>query len=379
MRIGIEAQRLFRPKKHGMDMVALEIIRHIQQIDKDNEYYIYIRPDKDVCLQESSNVTIRLIKGHSYPTWEQIELPKAVKKDKCNLLHCTSNTAPIFCPVPLVLTLHDIIFFEKSYLKTLFDKGTSYQKFGNIYRKLVVPFNLKKVKTLITVSKFEQNHISDFLGIEKEKINVVYNGVGDHFQYITDENIKNTFKEQYNLPNEFIFFMGNTDPKKNTPGVLKAYSLLRKQINIPLVMIDYPKEELMQICKEIGDSELYKHIHLTGYIANKKLPILFSLSSIFLYPSLRESFGIPIIEAQACGIAVITSNTSSMPEIGGNGAVLVNPNNPNEITNAIQQLINDKNLKEKLIDNGLVNAPKFSWTESAKDTIKLYRTTLLNN
>ena len=120
MRIGIEAQRLFRPKKHGMDMVALEIIRHIQEIDKENQYFIYIKPDTDICLTETSNVTIRLIDGGSYPIWEQFALPNAVKKDNCQLLHCTSNTAPLFLSIPLVLTLHDIIFFEKSYLKNHF-------------------------------------------------------------------------------------------------------------------------------------------------------------------------------------------------------------------------------------------------------------------
>jgi len=379
MRIGIEAQRLFRPKKHGMDMVALEIIRHIQLIDKDNDYFIYIKPDIDICLQESSNVTIRLVKGHSYPTWEQIELPRAVKKDRCQLLHCTSNTAPIFSPVPLVLTLHDIIFFEKSYWNTIFGKGTSYQKFGNVYRKLIVPFNLKSVKTLITVSKFEQEHISAFLKLSINSIHVVYNGVGDHFKKIDDDVEKNNFKKEYNLPDSFLFFMGNTDPKKNTIGVLKAYSILRKNISIPLVMIDYPKDELMQMCSEIGDTDLYKHIHLTGYIQNSKLPLLFSLCTLFLYPSLRESFGIPIIEGQACGVAVITSNTSSMPEIGGEGAIFVDPLNSQEIANVIFNLLSDSKKVEELIELGLKNAPRFSWTESAKEMIRLYRSTILNS
>jgi glycosyltransferase involved in cell wall biosynthesis len=377
MRIGIEAQRLFRPKKHGMDMVALEIIRHIQKIDKENQYFIYIKPDTDDCLTETANVTIRLVDGGSYPIWEQFALPNAVKKDNCQLLHCTSNTAPLFLSIPLVLTLHDIIFFEKSYLKTILGKGTSYQKFGNIYRKLVVPFNLKKVKTLVTVSEFEQKNIANTLQIPEKEIHVVYNGVGDHFKKIEDETLKQEFKNQYNLPAKFIFFMGNTDPKKNTPGVLKAYSIFRKKHDIPLVMIDYPKEELKQICREIGDTQLHQHIHLTGYIPNSKLPILFSLSTLFLYPSLRESFGIPIVEAQACGIPVITSNTSSMPEIAGENAIIVNPLDYNEIANAMDLLLTDTEKAESTSLQGLKNAKRFSWTESAKDMIQLYRSTIL--
>ena len=116
MKIGIEGQRLFRVKKHGMDMVALELIKELQKIDKENQYYLYIKPDNDDgCLTETPNFHIRRLDGGSYPSWEQRTLPKAAKEDGVDILHCTSNTAPIRSDIPLIVTLHDIIYMEKSY------------------------------------------------------------------------------------------------------------------------------------------------------------------------------------------------------------------------------------------------------------------------
>ena len=137
MRIAIEAQRLFREKKHGMDIYALELIRSLQQIDHKNEYVIFVKPDvDDTILNETSNFKIIKLDGGFYPKWEQIALPKAAKEAGCQVLHCTSNTAPIRCEIPLVLTLHDIIYMESSYSRILSGSATPYQKFGNIYRKL---------------------------------------------------------------------------------------------------------------------------------------------------------------------------------------------------------------------------------------------------
>lgn len=135
MRIAIEAQRIFRPNKHGMDFVALESIKELQKKDHENEYFIFVSPGEDHCLRESDNLRIIELHCPTYPLWEQVALPRAVAKIKPDLLHCTSNTAPIHCPVPLVLTLHDIIFMEprKSGNKSL------YQNMGWHYRRLVVP------------------------------------------------------------------------------------------------------------------------------------------------------------------------------------------------------------------------------------------------
>jgi len=377
MKIGIEAQRIFRKKKHGMDMVALELIRNLQSIDTENEYLIFVKPDvDDKVIKESANFKIVKLGGGFYPLWEQIALPRAAKKSGCELLHCTSNTAPIFTSISLVVTLHDIIFMESTYLKILRGTGTLYQKFGNVYRKIFVPKIIKKSKKIITVSHFEKNRIGQFFGMGNDpRLEAVYNGVSEHFKPVTDQMELKRVKEKYHLPDRYFFFLGNTDPKKNTKGTLKAYSDFLKQTgsDIKLVMLDYDRPELEKLLDEIGDKNLINKILLTGYVVNTDLPAIYCQSDLFLYPSLRESFGIPMLEAMGCGVPVITSNTSSMPEVAGEGALIIDPFKPDEITAAIINILSDNELKSDLISKGLVQAAKFSWKAMAENVLKIYQ------
>jgi glycosyltransferase involved in cell wall biosynthesis len=377
MKIGIEAQRIFRKKKHGMDMVALELIRNLQSIDTDNEYLIFVKPDvDDTVIKETANFKIVRLNGGFYPLWEQFSLPRAAKKVGCQLLHCTSNTAPIFTSIPLVVTLHDIIYMESSYLKILKGTGTLYQKFGNAYRKMFVPRIIKKSKKIITVSHFEKNRIGQFFGIGGDpRLTAVYNGVSEYFKPVTDKTELQRVKIKYHLPEHFFFFLGNTDPKKNTKGTLKAFSDFIKQTGSDqkLVMLDYDLGELEKLLDEIGDKPLIDKIVLTGYVVNTDLPAIYSLCDVFLYPSLRESFGIPMLEAMSCGVPVITSNTSSMPEIAGEAAMIIDPFKPEQITDALIQIVNNKLLIRQLIEKGLQQSAKFSWKAMAKDVLEIYK------
>jgi glycosyltransferase involved in cell wall biosynthesis len=377
MKIGIEGQRLYRKKKHGMDMVALELINNIAKLDKKNEYVVFVKPDEDdQVIKKSNNIKVVELAGGPYPTWEQIALPKAAKKEGCHILHCTSNTAPINPGMPLVITLHDIIYMEKLHL---FKKsgGTWYQKFGNVYRRLVVPNAIRKSDKIITVSNFEKNRIKDFFGFDEHdnRLVAIYNGVSEHFRKIADKTEIKRVKELYHLPDRFLFFLGNTDPKKNTPGVLKAFSDYLKETgdDMHLVMLDYEEQELKKLLNEIKDPELINRIHLTGYVINTDLPAIYNQCEIFLYPSLRESFGIPMLEAMRCGAPVITSNTSSMPEVAKDAAYIIDPYKPEEITKGIIGILNNEKLKKKLIDRGFERSRRFSWENMTKEVLELYK------
>ncbi len=373
MRIGIEGQRLFRKKKHGMDIVALELIRNLQEIDQINEYFIFVKKDEDPCLKETSNFKIIELKDSFYPIWEQFLLPKAAAASGCEILHCTSNTAPVHSSIPLVVTVHDIIYMEKL---SLFRKGFSaYQKFGNLYRRWNVPMCIKRSQCVITVSEYEKQRIASFFHIDDKKLKAVYNGVGQHFKQITDLHLLNEIRMKYHLPERFFFFFGNTDPKKNTKGVLKALSLFNQtsKKKIPLVMLDYDKKELASLIQEIGDPDLTSLVKLTGYVPNAELPALYSLATIFLYPSLRESFGIPMLEAMACGVPVISSNTSSMPEVGGDAAYYIDPFQPEQITEAIKIILNDDSLRKDMVEKGFKNANNYSWRAMAEHVLSIYQ------
>jgi len=358
-------------------MVALELIRNLQLIDPENEYVLFIKPDEDLsAIKETANFKIVEIKTGFYPFWEQISLPRAAQKAGCQILHCTSNTAPVISSVPLVVTLHDIIYMESSYMKILRGSGTNYQKFGNAYRRMFVPWVIRKSRKIITVSDFEKERIGKFFGMEADpRLEAVYNGVSEHFKPVNEVSELKRVKETYHLPDRFFFFLGNTDPKKNTKGTLKAFSDFLKQSGTDhhLVMLDYNKDELEKLLTEIGDPELIRRIVLTGYVVNTDLPAIYSQCEVFLYPSLRESFGIPMLEAMASGAPVITSNTSSMPEVAGDAALLVDPFKPEEITSAMLRIIADKELKASMISKGFTQAAKFSWKAMARHVLEIYR------
>ena len=361
MRIGIEAQRVFRRNKHGMDYVVLQEIKELQQIDHKNEYFVFVAPGVDRCLKDTKNVHIIVIGESFYPVWEQITLPRAAKKYNLDILHCTSNTAPIFCDIPLVLTLHDIIFLEPR------DKNNKsiYQNMGWLYRRKVVPKILERCKRIITVSNFEKQNIINKLNIPEKRMAMIYNGYNEWFKPFRD--VADIYQSYIEKPGYF-FFLGNTDPKKNTERTLIAYSkyLEKSTIKRKLLMADLDKAYLDGIIERNHIENIREKIVMPGYIVNSDLPYIYNSAFAFLYTSLRESFGIPLLEAMACGTPVITSNTSSMPEIASSDAILINPESPEEITEKMLRLETDEEYYNAQKEIGLKRAELFSWRKTAE-------------
>ena len=242
---------------------------------------------------------------------------------------------------------------------------------GWFYRRLVVPRILKKCQRIITVSNFEKNNIMSKLNIPQERMAMIYNGYNEWFKPIEDtEHIYQKYIEEPG----YFFFLGNTDPKKNTERTLIAYAkyLEKSSVKRKLLMADLDKAYLDDIVKRNHLEEMMQHVVMPGYIVNSDLPYIYNNAFAFLYTSLRESFGIPLLEAMACGTPVITSNTSSMPEIGGLDAILINPENPNEITEMMIRLEEDDKFYSKQKEIGLVRAEQFSWKQTAEHLLNLY-------
>ena len=368
MKIAIEAQRIFRRDKHGMDFVVLEVLRELQKRNDSNEYFVLVAPGEDHCLEESSNLKIIELCCPTYPLWEQFALPRIVSNLNVDLLHCTSNTAPLYCPVPLVLTLHDIIYLEPRQHRS----SSLYQEMGWYYRQLVVPRIIKKCKKIITVSNFECSRIREALNLSNEQITAVYNGYNTHFK--PEITLNTSIIQKYIPQKDFLFFLGNTDPKKNAMRTLKAYSIYLKEsaIKRPLLIADLKEEYIDNILQQENISEIKGFLYYPGYIANLDLVTVYSAAFIFLYPSIRESFGIPILEAMACGTPVITSNISAMPEIAGEKAILIDPQDPQDIANAILRLETDKEFYLQQRAYGLERVKEFSWRNTAEAYTKIY-------
>lgn len=356
-----------------MDVVALELIRQIQMLDKKNDYLLFAKSgEENNSITDTDNFRKIFLRGATYPGWEQVSLPAAVRKNKLDLLHCTANTAPYTCPVPIIVTVHDVIYLQE----TSFG-GSAYQDFGNLYRKLVVPNAIRKAAKIITVSEHEKRVITEVCNTDPSKINVIHNGVSERFNNGFSADAITTFKKEWQLPVKFILVHGNTAPKKNTTGVIKAYVHYCSMINdpLPLVITDYPRTLVNHLLGELKRPELMQMIFTVGYVASEQMPLLYNCSSLFLYPSLRESFGLPVLESMACGVPVITSGIPAIREVGGDAATFINPEDPKAIAESIHDLLKNEQRKNILVKKGLERASHFSWRNAAVRLIELYNST----
>lgn len=350
-----------------MDFVALELIRALQELDKENEYYILVAGGEDRCLESSANFHVVDVRCPNYLLWEQFALPLALKKIKPDVVHCTSNTAPLYCPYPLVITLHDVIFLEKK----IGSNSSAYQNLGRIYRRFVVPRVVNKAQKIVTVSHFERDQIRKTLPLESDKIVTVYNGVGEKFHPVINFS---DITHKYIPQDGYIFLLGNTDPKKNIYNALCGYAQYARQAEKPrpLLIADLDKEYLSALLDKGNMTDIASLLYTPGYIPNKDLPAIYSGAFVFLYPSLRESFGLPVLESMACATPVITSLTSALPEVAGIEAALINPENTNEIAEMILRLENDSDFYKLQVEHGFKRAALFSWMNTASEIKKLY-------
>ncbi|MBN4056318.1 glycosyltransferase family 4 protein [Rhodothermus sp. AH-315-K08] len=377
MRIGIEAQRIFRRKKHGMDVVALESIRALQQADKTNEYIIFVRPGPDPeCLRPTPNFRIVAFPGLTYADWEQVRLPRAAREFGIDLLHCTSNTAPTRLSVPLVVTVHDVIFMEKGPLAMR--AASAYQRLGQIYRRHYVPIGMSLAQRILTVSDYEKKCILARFPEVDLRLEVVPNAVSLRFFDSISLEKRKEVANRYQLPSRYILFLGNTDPKKNVQNVLEGYAKYTEGSArpLPLVVADLSQGRISKALQRIGRADVANWIVRAGYISPLDTPAVYAGATVFLYPSLRESFGLPILEAMASSTPVITSYCTAMPEVAGDAALFVNPREPSHIAQMIRLATEDSEIANAIRQRGLRRAKMFTWQNTAARLVEVYRSVL---
>ena len=372
----IEAQRLFRPQKHGMDVVALAVLRELQQQSFAGNLKVLVKPDADPCLSSSKQVEVEQLAGGFYPIWEQWTLPRRLAQDSGAWLHATGNTAPIWGQNPLIVTIHDLIYLDENYLWKK-DGGTWYQRFGNTYRRWIVPLVARRAKHIITISEFQREAIIRQLGVHPSKVTVIYNGADDNFFRQRDQAELLSMREQLGLGlDPYIFFLANTEPRKNTDGVLLAYAqLIERYPECPyhLVLKGLSDELLSRKLVALGLTAIQSRIHRIGYIDADLLPSVYQGASMLWFPSFSEGFGLPIVEAMAGGVPVITSNCSVMPEIAADAALYINPAIPAEMVDQTVAIWQNPALAERLSNLGKLRAENFTWRTAVKKLIEVYQ------
>lgn len=374
MRIAIEAQRIFRQHKHGMDFVILEVLRRLQRMDTSHHYYVFVAPGPDICLTSTSCMDVIELRCPTYPLWEQVALPHAVARTGVDLLHCTSNTAPLHCPVPMVLTLHDIIYLQQ----TVSPAGMSlYQRSGLYYRRWNVPRVVNRCARIITVSRTMRHSILQYFPQLEQRLTEVYNGYSPRFRPLSKQEVSSVTDRYTREP--YFLFLGNTDPRKNTTGVLYAYAQYLQQSHrrCKLMISGLSPKQTDTLLNQHGLTTDCRHqLVCPGYLPEDDMPALYAGAEAFLFSSFDEGFGLPILEAMACGTPVITSRTSAMPEIAGASAILINPQQPQEIADALLRLETDEVFRQKQVDYGLERVSHFSWEDTARKYVQIYESVL---
>jgi glycosyltransferase involved in cell wall biosynthesis len=302
--------------------------------------------------------------------WEQQVLPQAIMKNEIDLLHCTSNTAPVGLKVPLIITIQDISCLEKSMIRY----GNWYQRFENLYTQWNMPRIAKMADLVITVSDYEREQIIERLKIPAAKVKTIYHACAPHFTPERNAYELIAFREKWKLPERYVLFFGNISPGKNVGNVLKALNLLHEnnKLDFMMVMPGITKETLERLLHFHHCTHLQPYIFITGYIPHNELPNLYRLAELFLFPSLSESFGMPILEAMACGTTVITSNRGAIPEVAGKAAFMVDPKNPGEMAEMIATVLNSEPLRKEARARGLKRAATYSWQKTVTEIISVY-------
>lgn len=378
MKIGIDIRTLMDQRYSGISGYTLHLVAKILEIDNDNEYRLFYNSARDMSgrIPRYIGDNIKLIntrypnKVFNYGMQKILHWPKLNSLLGVDLFFMPHiNFIALGPECHRVITVHDLSFLR-------------YPEFfnikQNIWHSLVqVKKLLRSFDTIIAVSQNTKHDIVELCGIPAEKIKVIHSGKGSNYKPLSgdDENLKKIFTK-YNLPKKFILYLGTIEPRKNVSAIISAYNLMREQNSdlseYKLVIAGASGWKTRRTFSLYKRSPYKKDILFLGYVDNDDKIYLYNAASIFVYPSLYEGFGFPPLEAMASGLPVITSNSSSLPEVVKDGAILVNPYNLNDIKEAMVNLLSDRNLYEYLKEKGLTIAKTYSWRNTAFSYIDLF-------
>lgn len=373
MRIGIDIRPMLS-EGTGVGSYTLNLVKNLGALDTKNKYILFSNSFKDRVRFESLGLPPNFeLKDYRIPNrilrmlWNRFSFPPVeVFIKEADIFH-----SPHSIPIPirkakLIVTIHDLFFLKYPEMV-----GKDVREDHKKILKGYVP----KIKRIITVSYHSKKDIIELLNINPEIVDVIYEGVDSIFRVINDRPSLEKIRERYKLPQEFILFVGTIEPRKNPNTLLEAIALLREKglKNLILVMVGpmgWKSDETLRLVSMKGLGDCVRHI---GYIPHEDIPFMYNAAKLLVYTSLYEGFGLPPLEAMACGIPVIASNLSSMPEILGDAALLVNPYDPYEIAGSIERVLYNESLRNSLVEKGLKKAKLYSWVDTARNILKVYQ------
>ena len=356
MKIAIDASRIDVSKKTGTEYYSFEIIKNLLLIDssKKNQYILYSRKPISKLLSEfSGNCFINKI--ISLPRfWTQIGLALKMLKDKPDILFIPAHTIPWIHPKKTVVAIHGL---EYEYFPD------AYSFFEKFHLRLTTKLALKWAKKIIVPSQSTKNDLIKFYRANPKQIEVIYHGFASYQPPAIS----------YQLSNKYILFIGRLERRKNLARLIQSFNFIKEKYKIPHYLILTGKKGFgfKKIQKAVENSPYKNDIVLKDYVSEKEKKDLLKNADVFAFVSLYEGFGFPILEAMEANVPVVASNNSSLLEIANDAALLVNPQNTEEISQAIYKILNNDSLKKSLIEKGKENIKRFNWQKCAKKTLEV--------
>ena len=371
MNIGIDIRAAKWYRGTGIGTYTYQLINSINTLDKMNCYNLY-GDTTSLDISFNSNFHINPLDNSAFNNfWENIKTPVNLNNSYVDIYHVPQNGIglPLNTTIPLVITLHDTIPLHMP--ETV---GDNYLNLFNTYMKTIV----SKCAGIITVSEYSKSDISKDFNFPEDKIFVTHLASENIYKPIDKSVCNKVLKKHYFLPEKYILYVGGFSPRKNITGLILAYNkILRKLPDDIKLVIAGSKGKSFDIYKNLAeDLNITDKVLFPGFISMEHMPYLYSGAELLVYPSFYEGFGLPPIEAMACGTSVIASNLTSIPEILGDSALLCDPNNIDDIAMCILNILEDSTLKQNLIKKGFIRSSSFSWKDTAEKTIEAYRSIL---
>ncbi|PWB70379.1 MAG: hypothetical protein C3F07_17225 [Anaerolineales bacterium] len=378
MRIGLDARFLSHPQRGGFKTYTVNLISAIRQLDDENQYFIYLdRPTDLHDLPVKQNFNYRVVNGNlpviGMPVREQVLLRSQISKDHLDVFHSLCNTAPVGSGTKRIATLHDTIQVTTK-IRFMTPPGFKYWMIMS-YSKWAIKQSINTLDRILTVSEFEKSEITNLFRIPENRVVVTHLAANSIFKPASFDQkaiMRAEIEKKFGISDDFIFGVGYED-RKNIPLLIKAYKHLAVDFpgtNLVIVSAEeHKRQSLQQLASEL---HLDGRVTVLGSVAATDLLALYNLATVFVFPSERESFGLPPLEAIACGTPTIVMKSSSLPEILGNGAMFVDGKDSQEWADMIRSVIVNERSRSEMIKRGLQRASELNWENCARKTIQAY-------
>lgn len=367
-RIGIDA-RFF--SEAGIGRYIRNLLTNLESLDKNNEYFVFLLDKNFEKVNLGKNFNKVKADFKWYGVSEQTKFLKLLNSYKLDLVHFPHFNIPVFYKGKFVVTIHDLIH-QNFKMQRATTRGPLIYKIKHIGYDFAFSQALKKSKKIITVSDFVKEELEKKWRVRGDKIVVTKEAVEEKF-FSYSKKISNKKSDEvlkkYDVKPPFIYYIGNAHPHKNVEGLIKAFLKLRQNYQYMTLVLSGHDHYFWERIKRENQ---HKNIIFTGYVSDEEAIALLKKAACYIQPSFEEGFGIPLLEAMATGTPVVSSNTSSMPEVGGNAAVYFNPRDLGDFVDKIMMVLNDQKLRKSLIEKGQKRIKEFSWKKLAEQTLEVY-------